>query len=77
MLLFYTGMQAVGLKSFIERNPEVIKQLFPTRDDCNICAKEMKEKICFNDDASADPNATAKDFFFQYMDLIESRKEGE
>ena len=77
IIFVYTGMQVVGLKSFIERHPDVINQLFPTRKDCHLSAKAMKEKVIFNNDESLERNAMAKNFFLQYMDLIENRKEGE
>jgi hypothetical protein len=69
-------MQTVGLKSFIESNPEVISQLYPTRKDCNIYAQEVKDKIEFSDDETLERNAKTKDFFFQYVELLENRKEG-
>jgi hypothetical protein len=75
-LLFYTGVQTVGLKSFIESNPEVISQLYPTRKDCNIYAQEVKDKIEFSDDETLERNAKTKDFFFQYVELLENTKEG-
>ena len=69
-------MQAVGLKSFIEQNPEVSNQLFPRRKDCRISAEEMKNKIEFSDDVYPEMNAKAKNFFLQYIELLDNRKEG-
>ena len=69
-------MQAVGLKSFIEQNPEVSYQLFPRRKDCRISAEEMKNRIEFSDDVYPEMNAKAKNFFLQYIELLDNRKEG-
>ena len=69
-------MQAVGLKSFIEQNPEVSYQLFPRRKDCRISAEEMKNKIEFSDDVYPEMNAKPKNFFLQYIELLDNRKEG-
>ena len=69
-------MQSAGLKSFIKQNPEATYQLFPRRKDCKISAEEMKNKIEFSDDVSQEMNAKAKNFFLQYIELLDSRKEG-
>ena len=66
----------MGLKSFIEQNPEVSYQLFPRRKDCRISAEEMKNKIEFSDDVYPEMNAKAKNFFLQYIELLDNRKEG-
>jgi hypothetical protein len=38
--------------------------------------KEMKEKIIFNDEEETEANKTTKNFFLDYIDLIENRNEG-
>ncbi len=69
-------MEAVGLKSFIESNPQAITYVFPTMQDIKISAQGMKDKIQINDDQSLERNAITRDFFFKYIDLLENRKQG-
>jgi hypothetical protein len=65
----------VGLKSFLERYPHIINQLFPTDEECKFSAKEVKEKISFSGEES-EANTRTKKFFLDYIDVVENRKEG-
>lgn len=65
----------MGLKAFIERNPGVITQLFPTKVECQISASEFKEKINV-DDPLTGRNQAALDFLYQYMDNLQGREKG-
>ena len=74
-IVCHTGMQTVGLKSFIERNPGVIAQLFPTREMCQISAAEFIRQIEVPDSLT-ERNQTALDFLFQYIDNLQGQKQG-
>ena len=67
--------KTVGLKSSIERNSEVITQLFPTKEECQISAAEFKGKIEVHDSLT-ERNQAALDFLFQYIDNLQERKQG-
>lgn len=66
----------MGLKSFMEENPQCIHLLFPSEKDVIISGEEMKDRILFQDDAPSESSRLTKDFFFQYIDLIGNRKKG-
>jgi hypothetical protein len=68
-------MEAVGLKTFIETHPESLELIFPTQQDANICANQLKARLQFYDEGS-ETNAPVMAMFVEYIDLIESRKEG-
>lgn len=71
----FAGMEAVGLKSFIEKHPKSVHVLLPTVSEANILGAELKSRLRFVDD-TLEANRPVVDMFLQYIDVLENRKEG-
>ena len=72
---YMIGMEVVGLKTFIENHPQSTELIFPLQNEALIDVNQMKSKILFQDDGSDVHNAI-KEMFLQYIDVIDTRKEG-
>ena len=46
----FAGMEAVGLKSFIEKYPKSVHILFPTVSEATILGAELKLRLRFEDE---------------------------
>ena len=75
MFCFLIGMEVVGLKTFIEKHPLSVQLVFPSQQFAKIDVNEMKSKIVFEDDGS-DTHNVIKETFLQYIDIIDTCKEG-
>ena len=68
-------MEAVGLKSFIEKYPKSVHILFPTVNEATILGAELKSRLQFQEE-TLEANRLVKDMFLDYIDVLEHRKEG-
>lgn len=69
-------MNEISLQQYLKRFPSLATVVFPTEEEWIIRAAELKQSIMYEDaEASPENGATAK-FFDQYIDEIDSRKEG-
>ena len=46
----FEGMEAVGLKTFLEKHPDAVHILFPTEEDATILDEELKARLIFHDE---------------------------
>jgi hypothetical protein len=69
------GLEAVGLKTLIEKHPKCIGLIFPTQQEANIVGNELKSRLQFTDESS-EINSPVMNMFLDYIDVIEKRKEG-
>ena len=68
-------MEAVGLKSFLERCPRSVHIVFPTVSEATILGAELKSRLHF-EDKTLEANRPVMDMFLEYIDVLENRKEG-
>jgi hypothetical protein len=68
-------LEAVGLKSFLQKHPDAIRILFPTQEEATILGKELKARLVFEDE-DLETNQLAKAMFIDYIDLLEKRQKG-
>ena len=68
-------MEAVGLKSFLERCPRSAHIVFPTVSEATILGAELKPQLHF-EDKTLEANRPVMDMFLEYTDVLENRKEG-
>ena len=71
----FAGMEAVGLKSFIEKYPKSVHILFPSVSEATILGAELKLRLRFEDE-TLEANRPVVDMFLEYIDVLENRKEG-
>ena len=67
-------MNAVGVKKFIEKHPDVIRKIFPTKEEATIFGTELKERLLFQDETER--NQPVKEMLLDYIDVLEEQREG-
>ena len=71
----FAGMEAVGLKSFIEKYPKSVHIVFPTVSEATILGAELKSRLRFEDE-TLEANRPVMDMFLEHIDVLENRNEG-
>lgn len=65
-------MEELGLGSALKKWPVLADAIFPEDSKRSIRAEEFKRKVTFEE---REANAKTADYFVNYIELIESRKE--
>ena len=69
-------MNEISLQQYLKRFPSLATVVFPTEEERIISAAELKQSIMYEDVEASPENVATTKFFDQYIDEIDSRKEG-
>lgn len=69
-------MNEVSLQRYLTRLPSLTEVVFPPEEERFISAAEFKESVDYEEKEACQANALAAEFLLQYLDEIETRKEG-
>ena len=69
-------MNEVSLQRYLTRLPSLTEVVFPSEEERFISAAEFKQSIDYEEKEVCQANVLAAEFLLQYLDEIETRKEG-
>ena len=69
-------MNEISLQRYLTRLPSLTEVVFPSEEERFISAAEFKQSIDYEDEEACQANVLAAEFLLQFLDEIETRKEG-